>query len=89
MEGLLPEGDNVLVDPIRRSGKIGSFNLPVGVKGGTQTRAVVLAVGPWVKSPSLKVGETVVMKSYSGTPVQHQGKECLIVPTQDLLYVEG
>lgn len=86
---LIPEGANVLLEPVKRENKIGRFHLQSDVAAdGGFSRGKVLAIGPWVEGITLKVGETVVMKSYTGSPVQHDGKEYLIVPAKELLYAE-
>ena len=86
---VLPEGGNVLLEPVKKENKIGRFYLQSDLRGGILTKGRVLAIGPWIESQTYKVGDVVVLKSYTGSPVQHDGKQFLIVPDAELLYVEG
>ena len=52
-------------------------------------RGTVLAVGPGKKDEptTVKVGDTVLYGKYSGTEIQIEGKDCLIMKESDILAI--
>ncbi len=89
-----PLGDRILVKLLEEEGKTaGGIILPDTAKEKPQ-EAKVLAVGKGrlledgtVKPLEIKVGDTVLFAKYSGTEVNHEEKEFLILREDDILAV--
>ena len=89
-----PLGDRILVKLLEEEGKTaGGIILPDTAKEKPQ-EAKVVAVGKGrmledgtVKPLEIKVGDTVLFAKYSGTEVNHEEKEFLILREDDILAV--
>ena len=89
-----PLGDRILVKLLEEEGKsAGGIILPDMAKEKPQ-EAKVVAVGKGrlledgtVKPLEIKVGDTVLFAKYSGTEVNHEEKEFLILREDDILAV--
>jgi chaperonin GroES len=90
---IAPKGDLVLVKPIDESTTKGGIVLPDNGKG-QPSRAVVVAVGPgrrnnegYLDPVDLNVGETVIIRHYSGVEVEEDGEKFLLLQERDVLAV--
>ena len=89
-----PLGDRILVKLLEEEGKTaGGIILPDTAKEKPQ-EGKVMAVGKGrlledgtVKPLEIKVGDTVLFAKYSGTEVNHDEKEFLILKEDDILAV--
>ena len=89
-----PLGDRILVKLLEEEGKTaGGIILPDTAKEKPQ-EAKVIAVGKGrlledgtVKPLEVKVGDTVLFAKYSGSKVNHEEKEFLILREDDILAV--
>lgn len=82
-----PNEDRVLVQPAKAEEKTaGGIILPDTAKEKPQ-RGTVVAVGPGKKDEpiTLKVGESVFYGKYSGTEIQIDGTDYLIMRSSDIL----
>ena len=74
---ITPVGSRLLIRPFRGKAMKGSIITPERFRQN-QFLAVILAVGPDVESPSLKVGEVVLYDNYIGLIVDKEKNEMLI-----------
>ena len=89
-----PLGDKILVKLMEEEGKsAGGIILPDTAKEKPQ-EGKVMAVGKGrlledgtVKPLEIKVGDTVLFAKYSGTEVNHEEKEFMILKEDDILAV--
>ena len=89
-----PLGDRILVKLLEQEGKTaGGIIVPDSAKEKPQ-EAKVVAVGKGrlledgtVKPLEIRVGDTVLFAKYSGTEVNHEEKEFLILREEDILAV--
>jgi chaperonin GroES len=89
-----PLGDRILAKLLEEEGKTaGGIILPDTAKEKPQ-EAKVVAVGKGrlledgtVKPLEIKVGDTILFAKYSGTEVNHEEKEFLILREDDILAV--
>ncbi len=84
-----PLADRVLVEPAAAEEKTaGGIYIPDTAKEKPQ-RGVVVAVGPGKKDEptTVKEGDTVLYGKYSGTELQFEGKDLLIMREADILAV--
>jgi chaperonin GroES len=82
-----PNEDRVLVQPAKAEEKTaGGIIIPDTAKEKPQ-RGTVIAVGPGKKDEpiTLKVGESVFYGKYSGTEIQIDGTDYLIMRSSDIL----
>jgi chaperonin GroES len=82
-----PLSDRVLVQPAAAEEKTaGGIFIPDTAKEKPQ-RGTVVAVGPGTKDDptTLKVGDVVLYGKYSGTEIQVDGKDLLIMRESDVL----
>jgi chaperonin GroES len=94
MMSLQPLGDKVIVERLEASEKTkGGIILPDTAKEKPQEGKIV-AVGSGktlpsgtVVKPSVKAGDKILFGKYSGTEVEVDGKELLIVSEEDILAV--
>jgi len=92
---LHPLGDRILIKHLEQEEKTaGGIILPDSAKEKPQ-EGKVLAVGKGrlledgtVRPLEVKVGDTVLFAKYSGTEVQHDDKEYLILREEDVLAVK-
>ncbi len=91
---LKPIGDKVIVEILKAEDKTkGGIILPDTAKEKPQ-EAKVIAVGSGktlpsgkVVSPEVKAGDIVIFGKYSGSEVKVEGKEYLIIESDDILAV--
>ena len=83
---LKPLADRVLVEPLAAEEKVGGIYIPDTAKEKPQ-KGKVVAVGPGTKDNpvTLKVGDDVLYGKYSGTELQHDGGDYLIMKENDIL----
>jgi len=85
---IVPVGSRVLIRPYKGKVQKGSIIIPERFRQN-QFIALVLAIGPDVVSPSLKVGETVLYNNYVGLIVDKEKNEMLIKEDGIVGIVEG
>ena len=84
-----PLADRVLVEPAAAETKTSSgIIIPDTAKEKPQ-KGNVVAVGPGTKENpvTLKVGDIVLYGKYSGTELNHEGKDYLIMKENDILAI--
>ena len=84
-----PLADRVVIQPAEAEEKTASgLYIPDTAKEKPH-RGTVLAVGPGKKDEptTVKVGDTVLYGKYSGTEIQIEGKDCLIMKESDILAI--
>jgi chaperonin GroES len=84
-----PLADRVLIEPAAAEEKTaGGIYIPDTAKEKPQ-RGVVVAVGPGKKDEptTVKAGDTVLYGKYSGTELQFEGKDYLMMRESDLLAI--
>ena len=84
-----PLADRVLIEPSKADEKTKSgIIIPDTAKEKPQ-QGVVVAVGPGAKDEqtTLKRGDVVLFGKYSGTEIQHSGKDYLIMREADVVAV--
>ena len=84
-----PLADRVLVAPAAAETKTSSgIIIPDTAKEKPQ-KGTVVAVGPGTKDQpvTVKVGDQVLYGKYSGTELQHEGEDYLIMKESDLLAI--
>ena len=82
-----PLADRILVEPAAAETKTSSgIIIPDSAKEKPQ-KGKVVAVGPGTKENpvTLKVGDDVLYGKYSGTELQHEGGDYLIMKENDIL----
>ena len=87
-----PLQDNVLLEKVPNEKKVGSIVLTSEKKAGNV--ATVVAVGPGKKDErgnlillTLKVGQKVVYREYSGTEFEDEGHKYLLIKEEDILAI--
>lgn len=83
-ERLEPVGDRVLIEPIAPPDKVGSIIVPDTAQA-KPVRGKVTAVGPLVEN--IKEGDVVVYGKYSGTDVELEGSEVVLMHESDVIAV--
>ena len=84
-----PLADRVLVEPAAAETKTSSgIIIPDSAKEKPQ-KGTVVAVGSGTKENpiTVKVGDNVLYGKYSGTELQHDGKDYLIMKESDILAI--
>jgi len=84
-----PLADRVLVEPAAAETKTSSgIIIPDSAKEKPQ-KGTVVAVGPGTKDNpiTVAVGNSVLYGKYSGTELQHEGKDYLIMKESDILAI--
>ncbi|MFN8397019.1 MAG: co-chaperone GroES [Bacteroidia bacterium] len=84
-----PLADRVVIQPAEAEEKTASgLYIPDTAKEKPH-RGTVLAVGPGKKDEptTVKVGDTVLYGKYSGTEIQIEGKDYLIMKESDILAI--
>jgi len=84
-----PLADRVLVEPAAAETKTSSgIIIPDTAKEKPQ-KGNIVAVGPGTKDNpiTVKVGDTVLYGKYSGTELNHEGKDYLIMKENDILAI--
>ena len=85
---LKPLADRVLVEPLAAEEKVGGIYIPDTAKEKPQ-KGKVVAVGPGEKDSklTLKVGDCVLYGKYSGTEINYEGSDYLIMKESDVLAI--
>ena len=85
---LKPLADRVLVEPLAAEEKVGGIYIPDTAKEKPQ-KGKVVAVGPGDKDNkvTLKVGDCVLYGKYSGTEINYEGFDYLIMKESDILAI--
>ena len=85
-----PLADYVVLEKVPSEKKVGSIVLTSEKKQGNV--ATVVAIGPGKKDEkgnllpiSVKVGERVIYREYSGTDYEEEGKKYLLIKNEDIL----
>ncbi|MFQ5794307.1 MAG: co-chaperone GroES [Candidatus Bipolaricaulia bacterium] len=82
-----PLGDRVLVKQVELATEAeGGIVLPEGVGDKDYRQAEVLAVGTG-KTIEVKEGDIVILSGYSGTEIEVDGEELILVKHNDILAV--
>ena len=84
-----PLADRVLVEPAAAEEKTaGGIIIPDTAKEKPQ-KGNIVAVGPGTKDNpiTVKVGDVVLYGKYSGTELNHEGKDYLIMKENDILAI--
>ena len=84
-----PLADRVLVEPAAAESKTSSgIIIPDSAKEKPQ-KGTIVAVGAGTKENpiTVSVGDSVLYGKYSGTELQHEGKDYLIMKESDLLAI--
>jgi chaperonin GroES len=84
-----PLADRVLVEPAAAEERTaGGIYIPDTAKEKPQ-RGIIVAVGPGKKDEptTVKEGDTVLYGKYSGTELQFEGKDLLIMRESDILAI--
>ena len=84
-----PLFDRVVIQPVEAESKTASGLFIPDAAKERPIRGIVLAVGPGKKDEptTVKVGDTVIYGNYSGTEIQLDGKEVLIMKESDIFAV--
>lgn len=87
-----PLGEYVVLEKVPSEKKVGSIVLTSEKKQGNV--ANVVAVGPGKKdekgnliAASVKVGDKVIYREYSGTDYEEEGKKYLLIKGEDILAI--
>jgi chaperonin GroES len=86
MKELQPLNEQVILDMSddkREQRTASGLIIPDTAKEKPQT-AKVLAIGS-IENPAISIGDVVLFKKYSGTEVEFEGKQLLVIPYADLL----
>ncbi len=91
---LIPLADRVIVEPIKAEEKTkGGVILPDSVEKEKPQEARVIAVGKGkevggkIIKPQVKVGDLVLYKKYGGDEVKINGREVMILESEDILAI--
>lgn len=84
-----PLFDRVVIQPVEAESKTASGLFIPDAAKERPIRGIVLVVGPGKKDEptTVKVGDTVLYGKYSGTEIQLDGKEVLIMKESDIFAV--
>ncbi len=87
-----PLADYVVLEKVPSEKKVGSIVLTSEKKQGNV--ATVVAIGPGKKDEkgnlapiTVKVGERVIYREYSGTDYEEEGKKYLLLKNEDILAI--
>ncbi len=85
---LKPLADRVLVEPLAAEEKVGGIYIQDTAKEKPQ-KGKIVAVGPGDKDNkiTLKVGDCVLYGKYSGTEINYEGSDYLIMKESDVLAI--
>lgn len=85
MKELIPLNENVLVIPqVSETKTAGGILLPESVNEDNPHIGVVIAVGN-IENSEISVGDQVIFKKFSGTDIEFEKKEYIVVPYSDIL----
>ena len=85
----LPQQDNILVLP-KESEKVTAGGIIIPDKAQEQSQiGTVLRVGPGTREETMTLQENMIVlfRRFSGVPVEHEGKDCLVMKQSDVLCV--
>lgn len=90
-----PLEDKVVVEPIVEAEKKTEFGLIIaGAAEEKPTEGIVVAVGPGARfadgslmTLDVAIGDKVIYSKYSGTEIEHEGKDLVILPYRDIFAV--
>ena len=90
---LKPLGDHLIIKTFTEEKRDGGIILPESEKGRPE-RGEVVAVGPGRKqddgnriSMSVKVGDKVVFRKYSGDEIEERGEKLLVLSESDVIAI--
>ncbi|MDX9908590.1 MAG: co-chaperone GroES [Bacteroidales bacterium] len=86
MKELQPLNDNVILELLEEAGEqrtASGLIIPDTAKERPQV-AKVIAIGN-IENPLISVGELVLYKKFSGTELEYEGRNLLMIPYADLL----
>lgn len=85
---LKPLADRVLVEPLAAEEKVGGIYIPDTAKEKPQ-KGKVIAIGPGDKDNKMTVniGDSVLYGKYSGTEINYEGSDYLIMKESDILAI--
>lgn len=84
-----PLGDRVIVEPAKAEDvSAGGIIIPDTAKE-KPTKAKVIAVGPGRKDEPMqvRVGDDIFYSKYTGSEIEWDGKECLIMRENDIMAI--
>lgn len=92
---LKPLEDKVVVKPIVEAEKKSASGLIIqAIEKEKPTEGIVVAVGPGAKfadgtsmDMQVAIGDKVIYSKYSGTEIQHNGEDLVILPYRDIFAV--
>lgn len=92
-----PLEDKVVVKPIVEAEKTSASGLIIStLEKEKPTEGIVVAVGPGATFadgtkmvPDVVVGDKVIYSKYSGTEIEHNGEDLVILPYRDIFAVLG
>lgn len=89
---VIPNGDRVLVEPIKDIGMRGGLVIPEAHRDASNEAIVVqLGTGAATKTGrtefEVKIGDRVIIDRFHGQPVEIAGKQYKIMERQDLLAI--
>lgn len=88
---LLPLHDRVIVEPEKEKTETDSGMIIPDGQQEKPSRGVVIAAGPGLigKPTEVRKGDTVLYQKNSGTPIEHDGKEYLLMPEGSIQAIVG
>ena len=92
-----PLEDKVVVKPVVEAEKKSASGLIISsLEKEKPTEGIVVAVGPGATFadgnkmvPDVAVGDKVIYSKYSGTEIQHDGEDLVILPYRDIFAIIG
>jgi len=86
---ITPLADRVIVEPAAAETKTASGLIIPDTAQEKPQKGTVVAVGPGKKDEptTVKVGDTVLYGKYSGTELQHEGSDYMIMRESDILAI--
>ena len=85
---LKPLADRVLVEPLAAEEKVGGIYIPDTAKEKPQKgKVVVVGPGDNDNKVTLKIGDCVLYGKYSGTEINYEGSDYLIMKESDILAI--
>lgn len=93
---LKPLEDKIVIQVIKEEQTTSSGLIITTSSDEKPSEGIVVAIGPGITLqdgskviPELEIGDKVVFSKYSGTPVDVDGEEYLILPYRDIFVVLG
>jgi chaperonin GroES len=83
---LKPLGDRILVEALPAENKVGGIYIPDTAQEKPQKgKVVAVGTGNTENPVTLKVGEQILYGKYSGTDIDYEGSDYLIMKESDVL----